>query len=148
MIIIWISIILVLILFSLATYFDEKTGHIPNILFYISFTVGVLINIWYFTNTQEWLIFAGIQLALILAIFFVPEKYIGGGDLKLYSGAYALIPNYNFLILLVLFASLMGFVDSKFKKKKNILFAKYLLISYIIILLSALYNKVILSIFV
>lgn len=130
--IIWIFVLAFL---TLMTYFDETTKRIPNLPVFIAFTVGVLIKIWHSAMGDNWLIFATIQIGLILAVLLVPEKYIGGGDLKIFAAFYALIPDYVILLFFIFLSYLIASIDSVIKKKKHLLFARYMLISYILIFL-------------
>jgi len=126
-------LIIATIFLAACTWYDYSTKNIPNWLILIGFTIGVFINIWYLKGLNSWLVFGAIELAFILLIIFVPEKYIGGGDLKIYAVLYAIFPSLSYLLYLILLSSLFGYIYSVFKKKVTILFADFILLAHIII---------------
>lgn len=143
------NILLVLALFfTLALYYsytqDKAKKLIPQKVFFYSLGVG------YLTKILS-LIFGvsygdGITTYIFITILFlgliytIPEKIIGGGDLKLYLSFYVLFPNFHILLFIIILSNILGAIDLLINRKKNILFAEHILISYCIFFVITLYQ--------
>jgi|SRR6056297_2855496 len=131
--IIYLALICFLII---ATIIDIEKRIVPNWITFTMVFLGVLFYTFYpheLALSFGW--YFGIILILFALVVFIPQKIIGGGDLKLYAGTFALIGDPILLLYIITLSNIFSFIIMKFKKKTNIAHVPFILISTLLVFL-------------
>lgn len=133
---IYLIYLLILCFLIIASMIDIDKRIIPNWLTFSMVFLGVIYHTifpnelaisfgWYF----------GIILLLFSLVVFLPEKILGGGDLKLYAGIFALVGSPLMLLYIITISNIISYLTMSLIKKKNIAHAPHILFATLLVFL-------------
>jgi Flp pilus assembly protein protease CpaA len=138
MIVLYLRILLVVLFCAVAAYTDKKTGYIYDWITYPLIGLGLLLNIFTFSFTQNMSIvtIGGVIFIIGFLIYYLGK--LGGGDVKLFLGIHFILPYINnqlFILWVLVFSCFLAviFISIKymFVILKKVKFTKKLLVSKI-----------------
>lgn len=131
-----IKLFVFLLMLVVATYIDVNNKIIPNKLNMAALIIGFVL--WIIEGSNIYYIISfGIAFIVLMAIAFITDGGIGGGDIKLMStlGLYVGILDWMIMVLIALLSALAivitRIIISRKNLKEGIAFAPYILIGYV-----------------